>query len=104
MNKIFILNTFFISFYGNFALTIPVFSNLFYDKLVPSASVSSLFGVAIIVAVFIVLSLSFVLRKIFISLSQQGRMTSILISHFLKRYFIVKRKWQIHVISICAME
>ncbi|MEA7543785.1 hypothetical protein ONO12_25810, partial [Salmonella enterica subsp. enterica serovar Montevideo] len=34
-----------------FALTIPVFSNLFYDKLVPSASVSSLFGVAIIVAV-----------------------------------------------------
>ncbi|MDI8746260.1 hypothetical protein MJM83_30490, partial [Salmonella enterica subsp. enterica serovar Montevideo] len=38
------------------------------------------------------LSLSFVLRKIFISLSQQGRMTSILISHFLKRYFIVKRK------------
>lgn len=43
-----------------FALTIPVFSNLFYDKLVPSASVSSLFGVAIIVAVFIVFE--FILR------------------------------------------
>lgn len=60
MNKIFILNTSFHLFYGNFALTIPVFSNLFYDKLVPSASVSSLFGVAIIVAVFIVFE--FILR------------------------------------------
>ncbi len=38
MNKIFILNIFHL--YGNLALTIPVFSNLFYDKLVPSASVS----------------------------------------------------------------
>ncbi|HGB0946634.1 TPA: SPI-4 type I secretion system protein SiiF, partial [Salmonella enterica subsp. enterica serovar Virchow] len=61
MNKIFYTKYFFSSlFMAIFALTIPVFSNLFYDKLVPSASVSSLFGVAIIVAVFIVFE--FILR------------------------------------------
>ncbi|SUG63145.1 Putative type-1 secretion protein [Salmonella enterica subsp. arizonae] len=61
MNKVFYTKYFFSSlFMAIFALTIPVFSNLFYDKLIPSASVSSLFGVAIIVAVFIVFE--FILR------------------------------------------
>lgn len=81
MNKIFYTNTSFHLFlWLIFALTIPVFSNLFYDKLVPSASVSSLFGVAIIVAVlfFVVILRT---SKDIINLSQQGRMTSILISH-----------------------
>ncbi|MBU9815552.1 peptidase domain-containing ABC transporter [Rahnella sp. C60] len=54
-NKIF-YSKYFISslFMAMFALTIPVFSNLYYDKLVPGSSNASLFGVAGIVLVFII--------------------------------------------------
>jgi ATP-binding cassette subfamily C protein len=44
-----------------FALTIPVFSNLYYDKLVPGSSAASLFGVTAIVVVFIIFE--FLLRS-----------------------------------------
>lgn len=61
-NKTFYAKYFFSSlFMALFALTIPVFSNLYYDKLVPSASYSSLFGVAAIVLVFIIFE--FLLRS-----------------------------------------
>lgn len=54
-NKIFYSKYFITSlFMAVFALTIPVFSNLYYDKLVPSTSISSLFGVAFIAALFII--------------------------------------------------
>ncbi|WP_145519542.1 ATP-binding cassette domain-containing protein [Yersinia mollaretii] len=61
-NKVF-YSKYFISslFMAIFALTIPVFSNLYYDKLVPSTSVSSLFGVAFIAALFIIFE--FMLRS-----------------------------------------
>lgn len=61
-NKVF-YSKYFISslFMAIFALTIPVFSNLYYDKLVPSTSVSSLFGVAFIAALFI--AFEFMLRS-----------------------------------------
>lgn len=52
-NKLFYSKYFFSSlFMALFALTIPIFSNLYYDKLVPSASYASLFGVAGIVLVY----------------------------------------------------
>lgn len=61
-NKLFYSKYFFSSlFMALFALTIPVFSNLYYDKLVPSASYASLFGVAGIVLVFIIFE--FLLRS-----------------------------------------
>ena len=61
-NKAFYAKYFFSSlFMALFALTIPVFSNLYYDKLVPSASDASLFGVAAIVLVFIIFE--FLLRS-----------------------------------------
>lgn len=61
-NKLFYSKYFFSSlFMALFALTIPIFSNLYYDKLVPSASYASLFGVAGIVLVFIIFE--FLLRS-----------------------------------------
>lgn len=48
-------------FMAAFALTIPVFSNLYYDKLIPSSSSASLFGVAAIVLIFI--TFEFLLRS-----------------------------------------
>lgn len=61
-NKIFYSKYFFSSFFmALFALTIPVFSNLYYDKLVPSASTASLFGIVFIAALFIIFE--FILRS-----------------------------------------
>ncbi|EFL92642.1 putative type-1 secretion protein [Candidatus Regiella insecticola LSR1] len=61
-NKIFYTKYFFSSFFmALFALTIPIFSNLYYDKLVPSASTSSLFGIVFIAALFIIFE--FILRS-----------------------------------------
>jgi ATP-binding cassette subfamily C protein len=61
-NKIFYSKYFFTSlFMALFALTIPVFSNLYYDKLVPSSSAASLFGVTAIVLVFVIFE--FLLRS-----------------------------------------
>lgn len=61
-NKIFYSKYFISSFFmAVFALTIPVFNNLYYDKLVPSASASSLVGLAILAAVFIIFE--FILRS-----------------------------------------
>lgn len=48
-------------FMALFAMTIPVFSNLYYDKLVPSSSTASLFGVTAIVLVFVMFE--FLLRS-----------------------------------------
>ncbi|MDV5139304.1 peptidase domain-containing ABC transporter [Chimaeribacter arupi] len=61
-NKLF-YSKYFISslFMAIFALTIPVFSNLYYDKLVPSASNASLFGVAGVVVTFLIFE--FLLRS-----------------------------------------
>ncbi|NBD83342.1 peptidase domain-containing ABC transporter, partial [Citrobacter werkmanii] len=61
-NKVFYSKYFFTSlFMALFALTIPVFSNIYYDKLVPGSSTASLFGVVGIVLVFIVFE--FLLRS-----------------------------------------
>lgn len=61
-NKVFYSKYFFTSlFMALFALTIPVFSNLYYDKLVPGSSTASLFGVVGIVLVFIIFE--FLLRS-----------------------------------------
>jgi len=61
-NKVFYSKYFFSAlFMALFALTIPVFSNLYYDKLVPSSSVASLFGVTAIVLVFVIFE--FLLRS-----------------------------------------
>lgn len=54
-NKIFYSKYFISSFFmALFALTIPVFNNLYYDKLVPSASISSLLGLLVMVILFVV--------------------------------------------------
>lgn len=62
VHRIFYTKYFFASFFmALFALTFPVFSNLYYDKLVPTASSASLFGILTIVFLFIIFE--FILRS-----------------------------------------
>lgn len=82
-NKIFYSKYFFTSlFMALFALTIPVFSNIYYDKLVPGSSTASLFGVVGIVSYWYLSSLNFYCdpRKISISRLSRARRMSILMS------------------------